>query len=997
MQNPREKFLQTKVNKILILSAVLLTLIYFYIIAFTFVVSNSIVFYLLIFGEVFHVFQFMTFLYTIWNTEYMPEIKDPNFSQPVDVFITVCGEPVQIVEETIIAAKKMDYPNFKIFILNDGLVASKDNWQEIDELALKHGVTSITRTIPGGAKAGNINHAISKTSAPYITIFDADHVPHTDFLKKTMLYFADEKVAYVQTPQFYKNSDVNIITESAWEQQELFFGPICKGKNRDNSATMCGTNMVLSRLALSEVGGMWEASIAEDLLTGILLHERKYKSVYVPEVLAEGLAPEDFLSYFNQQFRWARGALDVIFKHNIIFRGIFSRKNKTHGLTFKQRLQYMSSVCFFLSGIVVVIDACIPLIYFFTGAVPIVSSTMLLASVFLPYIFLTLLLLEQSTNYSFTFSSLCFSNSGFNIHIKALWAALTNKKSKFEVTSKKAVEGNFIKLVIPQISYIVLVIVGVGYSYFREGFTASFFTNTAWALLNIGIFVPFIYAALPQTKKTELQKVITKVKTISSFQSNVIISGLLIFAALLSKIVFSLQSLRLDESQSLWQTSHSPAKILNLIGQDVHVPLYHFTLYIWRYFLGDSIEVARLLSLIFFLASIVLIYFVGKRAYNSNVGIYASILLAASAFMNWYGSEIRMYTMFVFLVLLSQYLFVSLWKNPSKKVWIGYTLISIIGMYVHYFFSLFIITQVIFYFLNTKIFPEGSFKKFIISGGLVALGFLPWIYYVKSLGSASNSQPGLIQPTTVDLFNTFSQFLFGFQTPDTNTILVSFWPIIVLLVFMFLQKRQKSSPETFYFLLSFIVPVAISFAISIFYKPVFLSRYLIFTAPSLYILVSWMFSTYRPVVARFARFGLVAVMLFTLSLEINNAQTPVKENYKEATAYIERYASEEDVITLSAPFIIFPFLYYYHGNTLITTLPLWDRSVAGPIPPFDEKTLPTEAGKIVSGHSHLWLLLSYDQGYQSKIENYFDEHYQLVQTKSFSEGMLLKEYKLINN
>jgi cellulose synthase (UDP-forming) len=107
-----------------------------------------------------------------------------------------------------------------------------------------------------------------------VAIFDADHVPHADFLAKMVAYFTDDKVGFVQTPQFYKNYGVNYLTRSSWEQQELFFGPICKGKNRLNAATMCGTNMLISRKALEEVGGMYTESIAEDFVTGLFMHAK---------------------------------------------------------------------------------------------------------------------------------------------------------------------------------------------------------------------------------------------------------------------------------------------------------------------------------------------------------------------------------------------------------------------------------------------------------------------------------------------------------------------------------------------------------------------------------------------------------------------------------------------------------------------------------------------------------------------------------------------------
>jgi cellulose synthase (UDP-forming) len=326
-----------------------------------------------------------------------------------------------------------------------------------------------------------------------VAIFDADHVPHASFLQKTAGYFIDPAVGFVQTPQFYKNYGENYLTKSSWEQQELFFGPICKGKNRLNAATMCGTNMLISREALEEVGGMCTESIAEDFVTGLLMHSRGYRSIYVPEVLAEGLATEDLLSYSKQQFRWARGALDVIFRYNPMF---------MRGLTFAQRIQYLSSASFYLSGAVVVVDAMLPLLYLYSGVVPVKIDGMLLAAVFLPYLFFTLYVIQRTSNFTFTFPSLGFSMGAFNIHLKALWKAATFQKSGFDVTQKTKASGNFLPLVKWHILYIIVAIGGIPFALMREGFSASLINNGAWVLLTSIIFVPLIRAALPERTHT---------------------------------------------------------------------------------------------------------------------------------------------------------------------------------------------------------------------------------------------------------------------------------------------------------------------------------------------------------------------------------------------------------------------------------------------------------------------------------------------------------------
>lgn len=476
----------------LILNLVL-SIAYFLCITALFEIGNPYLFGLLVAGEVFHLWQVAGYLHTVWPRKRWKEF-DGSFKPSVAVFITVCGEPTKIVEQTVKAALKMKYPDFKVYILNDGFVANRDNWQEAETLAQKYGIACITRREPGGAKAGNINNAVRQTDEPFIVVFDADHVPKSSFLSEMMGYFSDKKVAFVQSPQFYKNHDENIVTGGAWDQQALFFGAIMQGKDTLNTAFMCGTNMVLRRTSLIEAGGMSEQSIAEDFLTSLLIHQNGGKSVYVGKVLAEGLAPEDFLSYYKQQFRWARGSLEVIFRYNPLFR---------RGLTFAQRLEYLSSASFYLSGLVVFMNAVLPLVYFYFGLEPLAISTMTLALIFLPYIFVVLYTIQLTSNFTYTFRALSFSLSSFPIHIKAVAQILIGKKSSFSVTSKTKLSGSYGRLVTPHLAYIVLVVVGIAVGMWREGLTPSIITNTAWSFIYIAIFMPFITAAF---EKDEPQK-----------------------------------------------------------------------------------------------------------------------------------------------------------------------------------------------------------------------------------------------------------------------------------------------------------------------------------------------------------------------------------------------------------------------------------------------------------------------------------------------------------
>jgi uncharacterized membrane protein len=425
---------------------------------------------------------------------------------------------------------------------------------------------------------------------------------------------------------------------------------------------------------------------------------------------------------------------------------------------------------------------------------------------------------------------------------------------------------------------------------------------------------------------------------------------LMILAIALSFFLFLPQSLRLDESQSLWQSGHSLSGILFIVAQDVHVPLYHFLLHGWQLLVGTGVSQVRLLSLFFFVSSIPALYFLTRYAFrNERVALFTAFLFTVSPFMNWYGNELRMYSLLTLLTIINQYCFLRLYRehgSTKRSVWLGYLLTILVGIYTHYFFFLSLGAQAVFYFVHRREYLAGTLRRFIGIAAIALVSFIPWLWYVFSLGSASNSRPLIPAPTLITLFNTFSNFLFGFQTDRINSLLLSLWPLLMLLGFLALRRDKKIESEASFFLYMLALPILLTFTVSFLIRPVYLSRYLILTLPALYILIAWLLARYQETTGAVIRNTLIGVMLITLAIQTVSAETPVKENYREATNYLEAHTTARDVIVVSAPFTVYPVEYYYRGQARITTLPIWDRSKVGPIPAFAADSLEGDVKSI---------------------------------------------------
>jgi hypothetical protein len=277
---------------------------------------------------------------------------------------------------------------------------------------------------------------------------------------------------------------------------------------------------------------------------------------------------------------------------------------------------------------------------------------------------------------------------------------------------------------------------------------------------------------------------------------------------------------------------------------------------------------------------------------------------------------------------------------------------------------------------------------------VLAGAFVPWVWYVYHLGTAGFQEPVLAAPTSVNLFSTFSQFLFGFQNDNINTFFLSLWPVTVIFGLFTLQHNRRLLAETEYLVVTILASFGIAFFGSFLVAPIFVSRYLIFTVPSLYLLLASILDHYTPNFAQFGRVILAGVMIATLGVEIVNPTTPVKENYASAAAYLTTHTNAQDSIVLSAPFTIYPVQYYYRGSAPLSTLPLWNQYAHGAIPAFTQADLPNQVTTALGSSQNVYLLLSYDQGYEKNIKDYFESHFKRISQQTFSNDLTLYVYQL---
>lgn len=274
----------------------------------------------------------------------------PASNLTVDVFIPACGEEYELVERALKGACQMRGEH-RTWLLDDG------DDPRLKEIATKLGAGYLTRKGRQDAKAGNINAALARTDGDIVVIFDIDHVACPEFLERTLPLFVDPKVGFVQTMLTFENWQDGWIAQAAAETTLDFFNPATIGADGLGSATLIGSNALIRRKALNSIE-RYQVGLAEDLATSITLHAEGWRSIYVPEPLAPGIAPPSLAAWFTQQLKWARGVFELLFT---AYPRLFLR------LTLGQRISYAVRMTYYWIGLTMTLHILLAILVLWDG------------------------------------------------------------------------------------------------------------------------------------------------------------------------------------------------------------------------------------------------------------------------------------------------------------------------------------------------------------------------------------------------------------------------------------------------------------------------------------------------------------------------------------------------------------------------------------------------------------------------------------------------------
>ncbi len=250
-----------------------------------------------------------------------PAPPDPDDWPRVTVQLPIFNER-HVVERLIDAVVALDYPRdrLSIQVLDDSI----DETQTLARARVAHhaaqgvNITHVRRPDRTGYKAGALAYGLSQAEGEFIAIFDADFVPHPDFLKKVIPHFANPQIGMVQTRWGHLNVETSAFTRAQALALDGHFAVEQTARSRSGLLfNFNGSGGIWRRQCIEESGGWQTDTIAEDLDLSYRAQLTGWKLHYLPNVVAPAEIPPTLTAYKRQQFRWAKGAIQCLRKSGL--------------------------------------------------------------------------------------------------------------------------------------------------------------------------------------------------------------------------------------------------------------------------------------------------------------------------------------------------------------------------------------------------------------------------------------------------------------------------------------------------------------------------------------------------------------------------------------------------------------------------------------------------------------------------------------------------------
>jgi cellulose synthase/poly-beta-1,6-N-acetylglucosamine synthase-like glycosyltransferase len=278
---------------------------------------------------------------------------DPSWTPRVALHVPCHDEPPEVLERTLRTLARLDYPreSYQVFVV-DNNTTNPEVWQPVEAVCAELGFVFLHLEDWPGFKSGALNYALAATppAFEFIGVIDADYQVAPEYLRDLVGYFADPTVAFVQTPQDYRDyrPDSTFYQRACYHAYRYFFDVSMPSRNERNAIIFGGTMGLIRADALRRIGGWDEWCITEDAEASLRLLARGYQGCFVNRSYGRGLMPLEFDALKRQRFRWCFGGIQILRKHWAALLPWARRARRPSrweapGLTAAQRYHYLLS------------------------------------------------------------------------------------------------------------------------------------------------------------------------------------------------------------------------------------------------------------------------------------------------------------------------------------------------------------------------------------------------------------------------------------------------------------------------------------------------------------------------------------------------------------------------------------------------------------------------------------------------------------------------------
>ncbi len=380
--------------------------------------------------------------------------------------------------------------------------------------------------------------------------------------------------------------------------------------------------------------------------------------------------------------------------------------------------------------------------------------------------------------------------------------------------------------------------------------------------------------------------------------------ALLIIAASIRLIGIGKESIWLDEAITLRQAEQPMAITFYFVANDSHLPLYVTLMHFWVRLFGISAVAARMFSLIFGVGSVYLIFLLGKRLFSPRVGLIAAAFLAFAPQMVYYSQEARLYTLFLFLTMLSCYFYVQMLEQQSKKNIALYTTATALLIYTHMFAFLTLFCHTIHYlYINRR--SAKRIAQWLIILGILFILFTPWLaVMIRQLGFSSLVD-WIPETTGITFLVTIYTIMGGVP------LLVIFLVLCTIAIARWTQAFSNAEKGNIAMLALFsTLPIALVLVLSAVIMPLFVPKYFLFLSGYLFIASAFLIE--RLVSARSIKIALIVlVIISSLAVGISQYRTLDKQDWKGVALYLNEHRKAAEPVIVEPYYYADAFAYSY--------------------------------------------------------------------------------------